>query len=222
MTSGIRALVFDFDGLILETEMPAYESWAEIYREHGHEVPMDKWSDSLGSDRGFSPAEHLAALVGEGIDIAEAQRRRDARKTEMILALDVMAGVREYIEEAQRLGLALGIASSSSRAWVVGHLERLGIHEHWAAIRTRDDVSATKPAPDLYRSVVEALAVAPAEALALEDSANGIAAAKAAGLRCVAVPNALTKDMDLSAADLRLASLAERPLRALLEALRRD
>ena len=214
--------MFDFDGLILETETPAYQSWAEIYREHGHEIPMERWHDYLGSDRGFEPAEHLAALVGEGLDIAAMQRRRDARKTELILALDLMEGVREYIADATRLGLRLGVASSSSRAWVTGHLERLGIHQHWDAIRTRDDVARTKPAPDLYRSVVDALDVRPAEAIALEDSANGIASAKAAGLRVVAVPNALTEDMDLSAADLRLASLAAMPLEAVLAALRRD
>jgi HAD superfamily hydrolase (TIGR01509 family) len=218
----IRAVVFDFDGLILETETPAYESWAEIYREHGHEIPMDRWHVYLGSDRGFDPAAHLAALVGEGIDVAALQRRRDARKTELILALDVMAGVRDYIADAQRLGLRLGIASSSSRAWVTGHLERLGIHEHWDAVRTREDVEQPKPAPDLYRSVVDGLGVRADEALALEDSANGIAAAKAAGLWCVAVPNALTQDTDLRQADVRLASLAATPLEAVLASLGRD
>src|SRR2546428_4702781 len=142
---------------------------------------MDRWHDYLGSDRGFSPADHLAALVGEGLDVAATQKRRDARKTELILALDVMDGVRDYIDEAHQLDLRLGIASSSSRAWVLGHLERLGIRAHWDAVLTRDDVERTKPAPDLYRAVTGALGVAPARALALEDSPNGIAAAKAAG-----------------------------------------
>ena len=218
----IRAVVFDFDGLILETETPAYQSWAEIYGEHGLEIPMDRWHVYLGSDRGFDPAAHLAALVGEGIDIAAVRRRRDARKTELILALDVMAGVRDYLADAQRLGLRLGIASSSSRAWVTGHLERLGIHEHWDVVRTREDVEQSKPAPDLYRSVVDGLGVRGDEALALEDSANGIAAAKAAGLWCVAVPNALTRDMDLTQADVLLTSLAATPLEAVLASLRRD
>ena len=222
MTVDIRALVFDFDGLILETETPAYQSWAEIYREHGHEIPMDKWHDYLGSDRGFSPVEHLAALVGEGLDVAVTQKRRDARKDELVLALDVMEGVRDYVADAKRLGLKLGVASSSSRAWVVGHLERLGIHEHWDAVRTRDDVKLPKPAPDVYRAVVLALGVRPEEALALEDSPNGVAAAKSAGLRCVAVPNALTQDLDLSGADLRLRSLADLSLGALLASLERD
>ena len=219
----IRALVFDFDGLILETETPAYETWAEIYREHGHELPLDRWFDYIGREGGFfSAADHLAALVGEGFDRDATQAQRDARKTELIAALDVMVGVREYITDAKRIGLRLAVASSSSRAWVLGHLERLGLNADWDAVRTRDDVARTKPTPDLYLSAVAALGVRPGEAVAFEDSANGIAAAKAAGLLCVAVPNALTAGMDLSRADLRLASLAETPLESVLAHLARD
>lgn len=218
----IRALVFDFDGLILETEAPSYETWAEIYREHGHELPMDKWHGYIGSDRGFDPAGHLAALVGEGFDRRSAQARRDERKTELIAALDVMVGVREYIADAKRMGLRLGVASSSSRAWVLGHLQRLRLDTDWDVVRTRDDVARTKPAPDLYLAAVEALRIQPGEALAFEDSVNGVIAAKEAGLLCVAIPNALTASMDLSRADLRLPSLAETPLQELLAILSRD
>jgi HAD superfamily hydrolase (TIGR01509 family) len=216
----IRALVFDFDGLILETETPAYETWAEVYREHGQELPLDRWFDYIGREGGwFDAADHLAALVGEGFDRDAARARRDARKTELIAALDVMVGVREYVADAKRLGLRLAVASSSSRAWVLGHLERLRLHAEWDAVRTRDDVAQTKPAPDLYLAAVEALGVAPNEAVAFEDSMNGIAAARAAGLRCVAVPNALTAGMDLSRADLRLTSLAETSLEDVLARL---
>jgi HAD superfamily hydrolase (TIGR01509 family) len=219
----IRALVFDFDGLILETEGPAYETWSQIYREYGHELPIDKWFDYIGREGGyFDAADHLAALVGEGFDRAAARKRRDAKKTALIAALDVMVGVREYVADGKRMGLRLGVASSSSRAWVLGHLERLRIHTEWDAVRTRDDVVRTKPAPDLYLAVVEALGVAPGEAVAFEDSRNGIAAAKDAGLLCVAVPNALTAAMDLSRADLRLGSLADTPLAELLAVLARD
>ena len=180
---------------------------------------MDLWHGYVGSDTGFDPAGHLAALVGEGFDREATQARRDARKSELIAALDVMVGVREYIDDAKRLGLRLGLASSSSRGWVLGHLERLGLVAHWRAVRTREDVARTKPAPDLYLATVGALGVAPHEAVALEDSTNGIAAAKDAGLLCVAVPNALTAVMDLARADVRLASLAEMPLERLLAVL---
>ncbi len=218
----IRALVFDFDGLILETETPAYESWAEIYREHGHELPLDRWHSYIGSDTGFDPAGHLAALVGEGFDRDAMQKRRDTRKNELVEALEIAVGVHDYIADARRLGLRLAVASSSSRGWVLGHLQRLGIEAHWDVVRCREDVARTKPAPDLYLAVIAALGVAPEEAVALEDSANGIAAAKDAGLRCVAVPNALTAGMDLSRADARLVSLAETPLESLLALVSRD
>ena len=102
---------------------------------------------------------------------------------------------------------------------MLGHLERLELHPQWDAIRTREDVARTKPAPDLYLAAVKALGVAPQEAVAFEDSRNGIAAAKDAGLLCVAVPNALTAGMDLLRADLRLSSLAEMPLERLLAVL---
>ncbi len=215
----IEALVFDFDGLILETEGPAFDTWAEIYREHGHVLPLEQWHLSIGTDRGFEPVDYLAALVGEGLDRVATQKRRDARKDELIAALDVMAGVREYINDARRLGLKMAIASSASRRWVVGHIERLGIHAHWDAVLTRDDVARSKPSPDLYVAATKALDVAPEHAVALEDSPHGIAAAKDAGLRAVAVPNALTKDLDLSRADVRLSSLAEMPLAKLLAIL---
>lgn len=215
----IEAIVFDFDGLILETESPAFESWAAIYREHGHVLPEEQWHLSIGTDRGFEPVDYLAALVGEGLDRVATQKRRDARKDELIAALDVMEGVREYIEDARRLGLKLGIASSASRRWVIGHLERLGLHAHWDAVLTRDDVARSKPSPDLYVAATQALGVVPSRAVALEDSPHGIAAAKEAGLLCVAVPNALTRDLDLSRADVRLSSLAEMPLAKLLAIL---
>ena len=217
--AAIQAVVFDFDGLILETETPALQSWAEIYKEHGHEVPMEKWHGYLGADRGFEPVDHLAALVGEGLDRVATQERRDRRKNELIAALDLMDGVRDYIADARRLGLRLGVASSSSRKWVVGHLERLGIHAFWDAVVTRDDVVRTKPSPDLYELVVRRLGVPASSAVALEDSPNGIAAAKEAGLYCVAVPNDLTRDLDVSRADVRLGSLAEVPLDELLRRL---
>ena len=103
----------------------------------------------------------------------------------------------------------MGIASNSSRRWVAGHLERLGL-DGWACVRCREDVARAKPAPDLYLSAVECLEVAPWEALAVEDSGAGVMAAKAAGLACVAVPSALTASHDFSQADLMLGSLADR------------
>jgi HAD superfamily hydrolase (TIGR01509 family) len=133
--------------------------------------------------------------------------------------LDVMAGIRDYMDEGRRLGMRLGIASSSPRSYVEAHLDRVGLRKGWDAIVCREDAPRAKPAPDLYLRAVDLLAVAPAEALALEDSPNGIAAAKDAGLHVVAVPNELTAGGDLARADCRVSSCAEMPLSDLLRRL---
>jgi HAD superfamily hydrolase (TIGR01509 family) len=127
--------------------------------------------------------------------------------------------VHDYLAEAKRLGLHVGVASSSSRAWVHGHLTRLEISQHFLCIKCRDDVRHPKPDPALYQAALEALGVRPQEAIALEDSPHGIAAAKRAGLFCVAIPNPLTSQLSLAQADLQIASLAAMPLTRLLAAI---
>lgn len=216
-----RALIFDFDGLLLETEGPAYQAWHELYSEHGHELPRDRWLDYIGREGGwFDALGHLAELVGAGFDRDGVRARRAARRDELMAGLDLLPGVRERVAEAKERGLKVGVASSSTSAWVCGHLDRLDYRAVFDAITCREEGMRAKPAPDIYLAAVRSLDVAPAEAIAVEDSRNGIAAAKAAGLRCVAVPNELTSEQDLSAADLRLRSLAEMPLDAILARLR--
>jgi HAD superfamily hydrolase (TIGR01509 family) len=181
---------------------------------------MDRWLDYVGREAGwFDALAHLESLVGPDFDRQSVKSRRDARKADLIARLDVMAGVRDYIAEGRRLGLRLAIASSSPRDYVRGHVERLGLGGVWDAIVCREDAPRAKPAPDLYVRAIEELGVAPGEAVAIEDSPNGIAAAKAAGMWVVAVPNEVTGALDLSLADCRLGSCAELPLTDLLARL---
>jgi HAD superfamily hydrolase (TIGR01509 family) len=147
------------------------------------------------------------------------QQQRRRRYHELLGEKSVLPGVREYIAEAKRLGLYLGVASSSSREWVVGHLTDLGLQPYFDCIKCRDDVPQVKPDPALYQAVVETFALRPDQAIALEDSPNGVAAAKRAGLYCVAVPNPLTRQLSLAHADLLLNSLADLSLEQLLAAL---
>jgi HAD superfamily hydrolase (TIGR01509 family) len=213
----IRALVFDFDGLILDTEGPDYRAWQEAFQSYGGDLPLSVWSQCIGrSADWFDPLEYLESHLGRPMDRAELLRRQKERHRELVEAESILPGVDDYLREAGRLGLRIGLASSSSREWVLGHLGRLGLDGKCDCIRCWDDVERAKPAPDLYLAVLENLHVAPREAIALEDSPNGVAAAKAAGLWCVAVPNELTVELDLSLADLQLSSLAEMPLRQLL------
>lgn len=216
----IKALVFDFDGLILETETPIFQSWQEIYRDFGCELSLDEWLANVGTaEEQFDPVASLEQRSGQVVDRQQTLLRRQRRELELIQHQPVMAGVRQYLESARQMGLRVGLASSSTCDWVTGHLERLGLIGYFEAIAASDDVALTKPDPALYRTAVEWLGVAPHEAVAFEDSHNGLLAAKRAGLYCVVVPNALTHQLDLGLADWRLSSLDEMPLERLLACL---
>jgi HAD superfamily hydrolase (TIGR01509 family) len=216
----MRLVVFDFDGLILDTEVPVYDAWQTIYAEHGHTLDFDKWAQCIGTHDVFDPAEELAGLCGRALDCEALTARHRASCDALIARESILPGVRDYVEEARRLGVRLGVASSSSRTWVEGHLSRLGLREHFEVVRCRDDVTVVKPDPALYLAVLEATGVPAREAVALEDSPNGVWAAKRAGMTAVAVPNPLTARLDLAHADLRLTSLADLPLGELLARLR--
>ena len=212
-----RALIFDFDGLILDTEGPVYRSWLEVYEAHGEALPFERWVQIVGSTTaGFHPQHHLEERLGRPLS-QEVLDGRIGRRTEMILAEPLLPGIVQHVDAARSLGLKLGVASSSTRDWVSGHLERLGILDRFDCIRCRDEVAHAKPEPDLYLAVLDCLGVSASEALAIEDSPNGVTAAKRAGLRCVAIPNPITARLDLSQADLHLDSLADVSLPDLLE-----
>lgn len=213
----IRALVLDLDGLIVDTESTDFGSWESVYRDHGERIPLDRWVAAIGTDTAhFDPLEHLAERVGRRFDLervsAERRRRRDA----LIRELRPLPGVVELLESAAALGMAAGVASSSPRRWVEGHLERVGLRAHFRVLACGDEVERVKPDPALYRAALAALGAGAGEAVAFEDSPHGVAAAKAAGLFCVAVPGPMTRGLAFDAADLVLGSLAERPLAELL------
>jgi HAD superfamily hydrolase (TIGR01509 family) len=215
----VRAIVFDFDGLILDTEEPVYRSWLEVYEAHGEDLPFERWVQIVGSTTaGFHPQHHLEERLGRSLP-KEVLDRRIGRRTEMILANTVLPGVVQRIDEAKAMGLKLGVASSSTVDWVRGHLVRLGIFDRFDCLRCRDDVPNAKPEPDLYIAVLECLGVPASEAIAIEDSPNGVLAAKRAGMRCVAIPNSITARLDLGQADVLLGSLAEVTLPELLRKL---
>ena len=218
----IRGLIFDFDGLIIDTEGPAFQAWQEIFAAHGRTLTLDTWSDYVGAATGSFPAfERLEAELGRPVDRDALLGIRQARKAELAAALPLRPGVGAWIAAGRALGLRLAIASSGPCAWVHEHLARLGLAGAFDCIRCADDVAAAKPAPDLYLAVLDALDLAPDEVLALEDSPNGIAAARAAGITCLAVPNPITGRLDLSRADRRIESLADVPLSAVLAELGR-
>ncbi|MFT5413332.1 MAG: putative hydrolase of the HAD superfamily, partial [Verrucomicrobiales bacterium] len=135
--------------------------------------------------------------------------QKEARIRELLTHQEALPGVLELLDVAAEEGIACAVASSSSQSWVGGWLAKLGLENRFRVVRTRDDVERIKPHPDLFLAAAEALEVLPAEAIVFEDSENGLRAAQAAGIRCVAVPNQITAGGDFGDAALRLESLAE-------------
>jgi HAD superfamily hydrolase (TIGR01509 family) len=212
----IGAIVFDFDGLILDTESPVFHAWRETYELHGVELERARWQAIIGTHEALDPLAELEALVGQPFDRQAVDDQRRARRNELLALEAVRPGIAEYLADAHRMGIAVGIASSSPRSWILEHLERLGMADAFACIRCYDDVNAAKPSPASYLAVCEELGVAPSDAIAIEDSPNGVKAAKTAGMWCLAVPNPMTAGLDFSEADLVVDSLADLPLPDLL------
>jgi HAD superfamily hydrolase (TIGR01509 family) len=214
----IRGLLFDFDGLLIDTETPSRLAYEELYREHGHELPLDKWATLVGTiGAEFDPDAHLEELVGRPLDRVALAERRRAREHELCDLEDLRPGIEQYLAEAERRGLKTAIVSSSDTDWIDRHLLRLDRTRGWDAIvAANGDVARAKPQPDLYLEALEALGLQPAEAIAFEDSVNGIRAAQDAGVFVVAVPNPITETFALDEADLLLGSLGELSLADLL------
>ncbi len=215
----IKGLIFDFDGLILDTETPSFQAWQEVFERRGCELTLETWADCIGrSQDAFDPCDYLEACLGHSIDRARVFAEEQKREAELIRKQPVLPGVLGTIAAAKQHGLKLGVASSSDREWVIGHLARVGLIEEFDAIRCADDVEHAKPAPDLYLAVLETLRLQPRQAIAFEDSPNGVLAAKRAGVFCVAVPNRLTQHLSFDhEADLTVTSLQQIVLAKLFE-----
>lgn len=213
---GGAAVIFDFDGLICDTETSAFESVQAIWTEHGLELTMASWSRWLGRRSMGGWVGDLEEALGRELDREAIRERRRLHHHGTCHERPTLPGVRERMAEARELGLAVGVASSSSREWVAGHLERLGLLGELDAVRGGDEVPECKPAPDVYLKVLDDLGADPARSLAFEDSPHGITAARAAGLTVVAVPNGVTRHLDLTAAHLTVDSLAATRLTTLL------
>lgn len=207
----LEALIFDFDGLILDTETPEVDVWQAIYREHGHELPVEEWIKTIGGYgiSTFNAATHLAGLTG--LDAAPLYARYRSESDVIIHASPILPGVTDLLADASARGLRLAIASSSPHSWVDPHLSRLGVAGRFDAVICSEDVAPgrTKPNPDLFLLAVERLKVRKAAAVVFEDSPNGVRAARSAGIFVVAVPNPLTANLGLNGANLTVKSLAE-------------
>lgn len=207
----LNALIFDFDGLMLDTETPEVDVWQAIFREHGHELPVDEWAKTIGGYglSTYDAATHLSQLTGLDPVPLRARYRRESDL--LIHASPILPGVVDLLTEGRTCGLRLAVASSSSHAWVDTHLSRLGLADRFDRILCSEDVAPgrTKPNPDLFLLAVDQLKVQKEAAVVFEDSPNGVRAAKSAGIFVVAVPNPLTIHLGVNGADWTVKSLAD-------------
>jgi HAD superfamily hydrolase (TIGR01509 family) len=209
-TRSIDAVVFDFDGTIADTETPVYEAWRTIFEDHNCELPLSVWVQCVGSQHsGFDAFDHLLTLSGGDFNRDEIEAEQQRRSQRMRQGMKPLPGVVSWLEEASSRRLPCAVASSSSRDWVETMLEGLGLSQYFQALACGDEVPRTKPDPRIYQLAAERLDVDPHKAIAVEDSANGVKAAVAAGLLCIAVPNPVTCGLDFSDADHVCGSLEE-------------
>lgn len=203
----IEAFVFDFDGLIIDTEWCEYTSIAEQFARFGLTYEVGHFQQFVGTAWPTGWVDEIESQSVEPIDREALVAQRRARRDELLAEYDVMPGVYALLDVARANGFGLAVASSSSREWVEGHLARLGLRSRFDAVLTRNDVAEAKPAPDLFIAAAAALGVAARASVAFEDSHNGSRAAKAATMTCVVAPNRITEVQDFSHVDLVVPNL---------------
>jgi HAD superfamily hydrolase (TIGR01509 family) len=205
----VDALVFDFDGLILDTEWPEFSTVREEFAAHGVTLRLENWQSIVGRADHPHWFDWLQAEVDMPLDRSVVVERRRRRHHALIAEQPLRPGVLELIDTALASEIPLAVASSSSTTWVEGHLDRFGLLERFEVVRCRDQVARAKPDPELFASALAMIGASPERSVAFEDSHHGCSAAKAAGMFCVVVPNDVTRSQAFDHADLVVDSLAD-------------
>lgn len=206
----IKAIIFDFDGTLIDTETAWYVAFRDAYRTYGVDLTLEQYSQCIGTSlHSFNPYEYLVTDLHLPVDLDALRISVRQRHSSLMEVEDVRPGVTDWLTLARQRGLKIGLASSSASAWVEQYLERLGLRHYFECIRTADHVTHVKPDPELYLQALSCLGVEPHEAIAVEDSPNGAKAAVTAGLQCVVVPNSTTKYLKFDEVHRRADSLSD-------------
>ncbi len=204
------AVLFDFDGVLVDTEWAIYQAWLRTFQAHSHDLPLAVYTRCIGSDFAtWSPKTHLEELSGLAFDWHDLDTRRQEEIMRDLADAGPMPGVIDLLEKLTALDIPRAVVSSSSHHWVDGWLEKLGLTGHFQTIVCRGDAPQIKPAPDLYLEAAKRLGLSPADCLVIEDSLNGVKSAIAAGMPVWAVPNRVTDCLDFSGANGIFRSLDE-------------
>jgi HAD superfamily hydrolase (TIGR01509 family) len=205
----ISAVLFDFDGVLVDTEWAIYQSWRRVFADHGQQLPLEIYTRCIGSDFAtWSAKTHLEELTGLSFDWHDLDARRQEEILRDLSDEGPMPGALKMLDRLAAMALPCAVVSSSSHGWVGGWLDKLGLTGYFQTVVCRGDAPRIKPAPDLFVEAARRLGVAAADCLVIEDSLNGLTAAKAAGMAVWAVPNRTTAGLDFSAADRVFDSLA--------------
>lgn len=214
-----QALLFDLDGILWDPEPHVFRAYAEVFREYGQELTRKSWDEVIGTI-GFDLWTPLEDLAGRPLDRSHLEASVERRKEEGLRRAGARPGIAELLRQADEAGLSRSIVSNSSGDWITRYARQCGVDSGWHAVHSPEgETDRGKPEPDLYLEAVDRLGLRPEEAVAFEDSPNGVSAARAAGVPCVAVPNAMTAPLDLSHADLRIESFRGAELRRILDRL---
>lgn len=206
----MRAILFDFDGIIVDTEWAIYQAWLGTFERHGHPLPLELYTRCIGSDFDtWSPKTHLEDLTGAAFDWHDLDTRRQQEIVSELEGSQAMPGVVKMLDQLDQLGIAAAVVSSSSHHWVDGWLERIELTHRFKTVVCRGDAPRIKPAPDLYLEAASRLQLPAADCLVIEDSLNGVKSAVAAGMPVWAVPNRVTECLDFSLADRVFGSLLD-------------
>lgn len=203
------AVVFDFDGLIIDSETPEFEAHRQIFAEHGVELTVEEWRGEVGiwsATRNWFAK--LGEIIGRPVD-SHALREEKRRRFWQVVKMEPLPGVRALLDELTAAAVPMALASSAEASWINRATAQVDVARYFRVIVTGDDVTHRKPHPEGYLLAARRLGIAPDRCVAIEDSQPGIVAAKAAGMRAVVIPNWLTAEHDLDAADLRVASAVE-------------
>lgn len=195
----ISAVLFDFDGVLVDTEWAIYQAWLRTFRNHGHDLPLEVYTRCIGSDfQTWSPKTHLEELSGLTFDWHDLDTRRQVEIIRDLEEEKPMPGVIGMLDKLSAQGIRKAVVSSSSHHWVDGWLNKLDLMDRFETVVCRGDAPRIKPAPDLYLEAAARLQLEPSECLVIEDSLNGVKAAKAAGMPVWVIPNRVTLGLDFT------------------------
>lgn len=207
--SGPDAVIFDFDGLLMDTESTSLRSWQFEWQQWGLELDATTFFVNHGGDITEDRYAQLASAVGERFDRGLSHQRRTRYRDELHESLELAKGIRIWLQQAAESGRRLAVASSSPRDWLTRHLGRAEVLDQFEVLAGGDEVGRHKPAPDVYELALRRLGLPPTNAVAVEDTAHGVDAAHAAGLTCIAIPNPFVRPDAVEHAELVLRSAAE-------------